>query len=49
LPSDSDSSLVKDGTPEEMDVDVEVIDAVDEAIAAIKSTRIENQRWIIHH
>ena len=36
LPSDSGSSLVKDGTPEEMDVDVEVIDAVDEAIAVVK-------------
>ena len=37
LPSDSGSSLVKDGTPEEMDVDAEVIDVVDEAIAAVKS------------
>ena len=36
LPSDRDSSLGKDGTPKAMDVDVEVIDAVDEAIAAIK-------------
>ncbi len=36
LPSDSGSSLVKDGTPEEMDVDAEVIDVVDDAIAAIK-------------
>ena len=37
LPSDSGSSLVKDGTPEEMDVDSEVVDVVDEAIAAVKS------------
>ena len=29
-----------------MDVDVEVIDAVDEVIVAIKNTRIEDQRRI---
>ena len=53
LPSDSGSSFVKEGTPEEMDVDVETIDAVDEAIAAIKEYKdrvpeedYSLQRWI---
>ena len=36
LPSDSGSSLVKEGTPDEMDADDETINVVDEAIAAIK-------------
>ena len=36
MPSDDDSSLVKDGSLEEMDVDVEDVDEVDAAFAALR-------------
>ena len=46
LASDDSSSLVKNGSPEDMEVDDDVVDQVDAVIAALQKYRIRNRRFL---
>ena len=47
LASDDSSSLVKNGSPEYMEMDDEIVDQVDAVIAALQNTGIKNRRVLL--